>query len=138
MRCIPLDKSLMVTRATIPETPLFYHVGSSTMRNKNLINRHEKVAQVLLSGKPVSPDEIKAIFEGTNLEVISTRLSQNIWSIKADGGIIKVHKNGRNVTGYQLINPQDFDDNGRYVGNQMLPEFQEEAMDELAELANFE
>jgi len=79
-------------------------------------NRHEKIAQVLLSGNVVSPDEIRACFTGTDQEKVLYRLPTNIYNIKRDGGIIKVHKSGRNVTGYQLINPQAFNAAGRYIG----------------------
>jgi hypothetical protein len=83
---------------------------------KGKINRHEHITIVLLSGKPVSPDEIRTVFAGTNQERVLYRLSTNIYNIRKDGGIIKVHKDGRKVTGYQLMNPQDFNKSGRYVG----------------------
>ena len=79
-------------------------------------NRHEKITQVLLSGKPVSPDEIKAVFAGTDQEAVLYRLSTNIYNIRKDGGIVKVIKEGRKVTGYQLVNYTEFDAQGRYKG----------------------
>jgi len=79
-------------------------------------NRHEKITVTLLSGKPVSPDEIKACFKGTDQEAVLYRLSTNIYNIRKDGGIIKVHKEGRAVKAYQLVNHTEFDANGRYVG----------------------
>jgi hypothetical protein len=87
---------------------------------KGKINRHEKITQVLLSGKPVSPDEIKSVFTGTNQEAVLYRLSTNIYNIRKDGGIVKVIKDGRKVTGYQLVNADQFDANGRFKGNQQL------------------
>ena len=78
-------------------------------------NRHEKVWQVLLTGKPVSPDEIRAVFKGTDQEAVLYRLSTNIYNIRRDGGVIKVHKSGRSVSAYQLMNPQDFNADGRYT-----------------------
>jgi hypothetical protein len=83
---------------------------------KGKVNRHEKITQVLLSGKPVSPDEIKAVFTGTDQESVLYRLSTNIYNIRKDGGIVKVIKQGRKVTGYQLVNYTEFDANGRYQG----------------------
>jgi len=83
---------------------------------KGKINRHEKITQVLLSGKPVSPDEIAAVFKGTSQESVLYRLSTNIYNIRKDGGIIKVIKQGRKVTGYQLVNFDQFDANGRFKG----------------------
>jgi hypothetical protein len=84
-------------------------------------NRHEKVAVVLLSGKPVTIEEIKTVFTGTDQEAVLYRLPTNIYNIRKDGGIIKVHKNGRKVEAYQLVNYTEFDANGRYVGRQATP-----------------
>ena len=83
---------------------------------KGKINRHEKITQVLLSGNPVSPDEIAKVFEGTDQEAVLYRLSTNIYNIRKDGGIVKVIKEGRAVKAYQLMNYTEFDLNGRYVG----------------------
>jgi hypothetical protein len=84
---------------------------------KGKVNRHEKITQVLLSGKPVTPDEIKAVFVGTDQESVLYRLSTNIYNIRKDGGIVKVIKNGRKVQAYQLVNFDQFDANGRYNGS---------------------
>lgn len=85
------------------------------------INRHEKIACVLLSGKPVSPDEIRECFKGTDQESVLYRLSTNIYNIRKDGGVVKVHKDGRKVTAYQLMNPDEFNSDGRYIGKQIKP-----------------
>ena len=79
-------------------------------------NRHEKIAVVLLSGKPVSPEEIAEVFKGTDQESVLYRLSTNIYNIRKDGGIVKVHKDGRKVKAYQLVNFTEFNAQGRYVG----------------------
>lgn len=79
-------------------------------------NRHEKVAQVLLSGKVVTPDEIRAVFTGTDQEGVMYRLSTNLYNIKKDGGVLKTFKDGRKVVGYQLLNADHFGKNGRYYG----------------------
>ena len=81
------------------------------------INRHEKIAVVLLSGKPVTPEEIQAVFKGTDQEAVLYRLSTNIYNIRKDGGIVKVHKEGRKVKAYQLVNHTEFNEHGRYVGS---------------------
>jgi len=83
---------------------------------KGKINRHEKITQVLLSGKPVSPAEIASVFAGTSQESVLYRLSTNIYNIRKDGGIVKVLKEGRKVKAYQLVNHTEFDASGRYVG----------------------
>jgi hypothetical protein len=88
----------------------------STVR-KGKQNRHEKITVTLLSGKPVTPDEIKSVFKGTDQEAVLYRLSTNIYNIRKDGGIVKVIKEGRNVKAYQLVNHTEFDANGRYIGN---------------------
>ena len=86
------------------------------MRSNTKINRHEKIACVMLSGKPVSPAEIEACFKGTDQEGVLYRLSTNIYNIRKDGGIVRVTKDGRKVTGYQLVNFDEFSPEGRYVG----------------------
>lgn len=88
------------------------------MNHSGKINRHEKIAQVLLSGKSVSPEEIEMCFKGTDQEAVLYRLSTNIYNIRKDGGIVKVYKTGRKVTGYQLVNHTEFSLSGRYVGRQ--------------------
>jgi hypothetical protein len=87
---------------------------------KGKINRHEKITQVLLSGKPVSPTEIASVFAGTDQEAVLYRLSTNIYNIRKDGGIVKVIKDGRKVSAYQLVNFDQFDANGRFKANQQL------------------
>jgi len=94
---------------------------------KGKVNRHEKITQVLMSGKPVSPDEIVSVFEGTDKESVLYRLSTNIYNIRLDGGIVKVIKSGRKVTGYQLVNHKEFNPNGRYVGRPVAPKVNEVA-----------
>ena len=86
------------------------------MVRKGKQNRHEKITVTLLSGKPVTPDEIKAVFKGTDQEAVLYRLSTNIYNIRKDGGVVKVIKDGRKVQAYQLVNYTEFDKNGRYVG----------------------
>lgn len=88
------------------------------MRTSTKINRHEKIAAILKCGKPVSPAEIEAVFKGTDQEKVLYRLSTNIYNIRKDGGIVKVHKTGRIVSAYELVNHEEFSDAGRYVGKQ--------------------
>jgi hypothetical protein len=86
------------------------------MRTNTKINRHEKIACVLLSGKPISPADIEACFKGTDQEGVLYRLSTNIYNIRKDGGIVRVHKDGRKVTAYQLVNFDEFSPEGRFIG----------------------
>ena len=83
---------------------------------KGKINRHERITQILINGKPVSPAEILECLKGTDQEKVGYRLSTNVYNIRKDGGIVKVIKDGRKVTGYQLVNPDQFDQNGRFKG----------------------
>ena len=46
----------------------------------------------------LSPEEIQAVFQGTDQEAVLYRLSTNIYNIRKDGGIVKVIKNGRKVS----------------------------------------
>ena len=105
------------------------------MRTNSKINRHEKIAQVLLSGKIVTPEEIKAVFTGTNQEKVLYRLSTNIYNVKKDGGVIQVHKDGRKVVGYQLMNPEDFNAEGRYIGKSQPVEVETIEPEELKKAA---
>jgi hypothetical protein len=100
------------------EILLFDFGGHKMSKHTGKPNRHEKVAVTLLSGKPVTPDEIQAVFKGTDQEKVMYRLSTNIYNIRKDGGIVKVIKDGRKVQAYQLVNYTEFDANGRYVGKQ--------------------
>jgi hypothetical protein len=102
---------------------------------KGKINRHEKITQVLLSGKPVSPDDIKSVFTGTDQESVLYRLSTNIYNIRKDGGVIRVHKDGRKVSAYQLVNFTEFDANGRYVGKQTVKPIAKQEVTETVQVA---
>ena len=88
--------------------------GDRNPNRNSKINRHEKVCQLLLSGNPVTPEEIMNFFKGTDQESVMYRLPQNINYIRTDGGIIKTIKDGRKVKAYQLINIEDFTPEGRY------------------------
>lgn len=90
-------------------------MSTNQITRKGKVNRHEKITQVLLSGKPVTPDEIRDLFKGTDQEKVLYRLSTNIYNIRRDGGIVKVIKNGRKVQAYQLVNFDQFDKNGRFI-----------------------
>jgi len=94
---------------------------SLTVR-KGKQNRHEKITVVLMSnnGSAKSPEEIREVFKGTDQEKVLYRLSTNIYNIRKDGGIVKVIKDGRKVTGYQLVNYTEFDSIGRYRGPQKV------------------
>lgn len=65
----------------------------------------EKLLTVMISGKPVTKDEIETTLGG---EIYMYRLSTYIWHIKTHAnGVIKAIKDGRKVTAYQLMNVAD-------------------------------
>lgn len=62
----------------------------------------EKVLNVLISGKVTSKEELDALL---GKEIMMYRVSTYMWHIKTiANGIIRVAKDGRKVTGYQLVN----------------------------------
>ena len=81
---------------------------------KNKLSRPEIIAILLKCGEPITVEEIHNIFRNTDMGGVVYRISTYIYMIKNAGGKIKVFKDGRKVLAYQLLNPQDFDDEGRY------------------------
>jgi hypothetical protein len=74
-----------------------------------------KVVLAMLSGEPVTPDQLKEFFRNDDKisYFIPNRLSTIAWQIKTfEGGVIRVVKNGKKVVSYQLMNAKDFDSNG--------------------------
>jgi hypothetical protein len=74
----------------------------------------EKVLNVLISGKVTSKEELDALL---GKEIMMYRISTYMWHIKTiANGIIRVAKDGRKVTGYQLVNVAEskkyLEDNG--------------------------
>ena len=62
----------------------------------------QKLLTVMVSGKPVTIDEIDATL---GKEIYIYRLSTYIWHIKTRAnGIVKAIKDGRKVSSYQIIN----------------------------------
>ena len=65
----------------------------------------QKVLTLMLTGKPVSVTEIDTLL---GKEIYMYRLSTYMWNIKTIAmGTVKAIKDGRKVTGYQLINVAD-------------------------------
>lgn len=65
--------------------------------------RHELILQVLVNGGVVTKDEIE---QTTQYEAMY-RLSAVMWWLKRHGAVIRVHKDGRKVVGYELMNVAD-------------------------------
>jgi len=69
------------------------------------LNHTQKLVSVMLSGKIVTKDEIESLL-GDQIQMY--KLSTYIWAIKTKmNGTVKVIKDGRKVSGYQLLNPND-------------------------------
>lgn len=78
----------------------------------------QKILTIMLSGKPVSIEEIQALLGN---EIKMYRLSTYMWHIKTvANGIIRPTKDGRNVVSYQLINVNEMRDYLRRVGVQQV------------------
>jgi hypothetical protein len=62
----------------------------------------QKLLTIMVSGKPVTIDEIDATL---GKEIYMYRLSTYIWHIKTQAnGIVKAVKDGRKVSAYQIVN----------------------------------
>lgn len=79
----------------------------------------EKLIPVLRSKNPVTLQEIQKYFEDRNDEqMVRTmyRISANLYCLKKfKGAIIRSHKQGKRIIGYQLINYQEYDENGNWL-----------------------
>ena len=65
----------------------------------------EKLLTVMISGKPVTVEEIDATL---GKEIYMYRLSTYIWHIKTfANGVVKAIKDGRKVTAYQIVNVKE-------------------------------
>jgi hypothetical protein len=65
----------------------------------------EKLITVMISGKPVTVEEIETTLGN---EIHMYRLSTYIWHIKEfAGGVVKVIKDGRKVSAYQIMNVKE-------------------------------
>ena len=74
----------------------------------------QKLLTVMISGKEVSKDEIETLL---GKEIQMYRISTYMWHIKTNAnGIIKVVKDGRKVSGYQLVNVAEVKDYMKRVG----------------------
>ena len=74
----------------------------------------QKLLTVMISGKEVSKEQIDALL---GKEIQMYRISTYMWHIKTNAnGIIKGVKDGRKVSGYQLVNVAEVKDYMKRVG----------------------
>lgn len=65
----------------------------------------QKLLTIMISGKPVTLEEMNTLLGN---EIYMYRISTYMWHIKTNAnGVIKPIKDGRKVTGYQLVNSKD-------------------------------
>lgn len=65
--------------------------------------RWERLLMVLVNGGIISKEQIGATMQYDALY----RLSTEMWAVKVQGAVIKTHRNGRAVTGYELMNVKE-------------------------------
>ena len=74
----------------------------------------QKLLTVMISGKPTSKEEINTLL---GHEIQMYRISTYMWHIKTHAnGVIKVIKDGRQVSGYQLVNVDEVQEYMKRVG----------------------
>lgn len=71
---------------------------------KELPQAWEKIALLMLD-KPNASVTVAEIHVKLCFDIHMYRLSNYIWNIKKNGGYVRALKNGRDVVGYQLANP---------------------------------
>ena len=83
-------------------------------RKSTKLQPFQKLLTVMISGKPVTIDEIDATL---GKEIYMYRLSTYIWHIKTfANGVVKPIKDGRKVTAYQLVNVDEVKEYMKRVG----------------------
>jgi hypothetical protein len=65
--------------------------------------RWERLLMVLANGGVISKEQIGATMQYDAMYRISTEM----WALKVQGAIVKTHKTGREVTGYELVNVKE-------------------------------
>ena len=65
--------------------------------------RWERLLMTLGNGGVVTLKEIEDTMQYANMY----RIGAEILTLKYNGGVVKAHKNGRNVIGYELVNYKD-------------------------------
>lgn len=68
--------------------------------------RSDRLLMVLCNGGKVTLKEIADTMEYPNMY----RISCEVYCIKLNGGVVKTHKDGRKVVGYELVNVQEMID----------------------------
>ncbi len=77
-----------------------------------MISSSDKLLRIMRSGEIISVDKLKEEFKNdSRFTSLATRMSAFMWTLKTErGAIIRSHKQGRSVIGYQLMNYADYTD----------------------------
>lgn len=71
----------------------------------NKLAPFQKLLTIMISGKPVSLEEMDTLL---GKEIYMYRISTYMWHIKTNAnGVVRSIKDGRRVTGYQLVNVKE-------------------------------
>lgn len=65
--------------------------------------RWERLLMVLANGGVITKEQIGATMQYDAMYRISTEM----WALKVNGAVVKTHRAGRTVTGYELVNVKD-------------------------------
>lgn len=79
--------------------------------------RKERLLQVLTNGGVITKKQI----EDTMKYKAMYRISTELWKLKNMGAVVKSHKDGRNVIGYELINVDEMKALLKKLGFDTLP-----------------
>lgn len=84
------------------------------MTKKVKLKPFEKLLTVMISGNPITKEEIDTLL---GKEIYMYRISTYMWHIKTmANGIIRINKEGRKVTSYQLVNVDEVKEYMKRVG----------------------
>lgn len=79
--------------------------------------RKERLLQVLTNGGVITKKQI----EDTMKYKAMYRISTELWKLKNMGAVVKSHKDGRSVIGYELINVDEMKTMLKKLGFDILP-----------------
>lgn len=89
-------------------------MSKATKATKTKLKPFQKLLTIMISGKPVTVDEIDTLL---GKEIYMYRISTYMWHIKTvANGVVKAIKTGRKVTAYQLVNVDQVKDYMLRVG----------------------
>ena len=89
-------------------------MSKATKATKTKLKPFQKLLTIMISGKPVTIDEIDTLL---GKEIYMYRISTYMWHIKTmANGVVRAVKTGRKVNAYQLVNVDQVKDYMTRVG----------------------